>query len=116
VSAELRQRVIAPINALSEVATAVGGRVEVYLADIIRRGIDVLKALALGAQACLLNDSLGSAARVGGIDETVHVFDILRHELLFAMQTCGVQSLHDIGADLVSETVSGRTAGLANGH
>ncbi len=89
------------IQALPEVVEAVGGRCEVYLDGGIRRGTDVLKALALGARAVLVGRPVlwGLAAR--GEDGVRHVLDLLRTELELAMALAGRPTLASIDRSVV---------------
>ena len=89
------------IEALPEVVEAANGRYEVYLDGHVRRGIDVLKALALGARACLIGKPLFFGMAVSGAEGVADTFEILRKELDFAMAMCGIQQIDDIGPDLV---------------
>ena len=90
----------ATIEALPAITQVVEGRIPVLLDGGVRRGIDVLKALALGAQAVLLGRPIlwGLAAR--GEDGVVEVLEMFRRELDLAMALCGTPTLADIGPDL----------------
>jgi len=93
--------VSATIEALPEVAAAVGGKLEVYLDGGIRRGSDVVKALALGAKAVLIGRPYiyGLAARgQRGVED---VLGILRNETDNAMALLGCPSVADIDSSLV---------------
>jgi 4-hydroxymandelate oxidase len=91
----------ATVRALPEVVEAVGGRVEVLMDGGVRRGTDVLKALALGARAVLLGRPVlwGLAAR--GEDGVLRVLDLLRRELEVAMALCGLSRIADVRRELV---------------
>ncbi len=93
---------ITTVEALPAVVDAVAGRCEVYLDGGIWRGIDVLKALALGARACLIGKPLFYALAVAGEEGVRHIFEILRNELDFAMAMCGVKTIDDIDPSLVT--------------
>jgi isopentenyl diphosphate isomerase/L-lactate dehydrogenase-like FMN-dependent dehydrogenase len=92
---------IPSIEALPEIVDAVAGRCEVYLDGGIRRGTDVLKALALGAHAVLVGRPIlwGLAAR--GPEGVYEVLELLRDELALAMRLAGCAKLQDIGRALV---------------
>jgi len=92
---------IPSMEALPEVIAAVNGRVEVYVDGGVRRGTDVLKALALGARAVLVGRPIlwGLAAR--GAEGVSDVLGILRAELDRAMALAGRPTLADIDATLV---------------
>lgn len=92
---------IATIDALGPIAEAVGDRVELLVDGGIRRGTDVVKALALGARAvCVGRPILWGLASEGqaGVE---HVLEILREELDLAMALCGTPSVEAITRDLV---------------
>ena len=92
---------IATIDALPEVAAAVGNKAEVLLDGGIRRGTDVFKALALGAKAVLLGRPILWGLAVGGEAGVRHVLTILRDELDMAMALSGCAKLEDIDASFV---------------
>ena len=94
--------VAASIEALPEVAEAVGGRAEVLLDGGIRRGTDVLKALALGAGAVLIGRPYIWGLAVEGEEGVGRVLSILRFELELAMALAGCPALADIGRGLVA--------------
>jgi isopentenyl diphosphate isomerase/L-lactate dehydrogenase-like FMN-dependent dehydrogenase len=93
---------ITTIEALPYLVDAVAGRCEVYLDGGVRRGIDVLKALALGARACMIGKPLFYALAVDGENGVRHILEILRDELDFAMAMCGARTVDDIDRSLVS--------------
>ncbi len=92
---------IASIDALSEVVAAIGDKAEVLLDGGIRRGIDVLKALALGAKAVLLGRPVLWGLAVGGETGVQHLLELLRDELDLAMALSGCAKLQDIDPSLV---------------
>jgi len=83
----------ATIEALPGVVQAVQGRIPVLLDGGIRRGTDVLKALALGAQAVLIGRPYAWGLAVGGAEGVAEVVRILRDEFRSAMALCGTPSL-----------------------
>ena len=89
------------IEALPEVAEVVGGRCELYLDGGIRRGTDVLKALALGARAVLVGRPILWGLAVNGADGIYHVLELLRAELELAMALAGQPRLNSIDRSLV---------------
>lgn len=93
---------IPTIEALSEVAEAAGDSVEVYLDGGIRRGTDVVKALALGAKAVMLGRPLFWGLAYAGEEGVAHMLDILRDEVETTMVMCGKGAVGDIGRDLVA--------------
>lgn len=95
----------ASIEVLPEVVEAVDGRVEVYLDGGIRRGTDVLKALALGARAVLIGRPLFWGLAVDGEAGLRTVLEMLRDELNMAMGQCGRPTIQSIDRSLLG-TVS----------
>ena len=92
---------IASIDALSEVVAAVGDQVDVLVDGGIRRGTDVLKALALGAKAVLLGRPVLWGLTLAGEAGVKHVLELLRDELDLAMALSGCTKLQDIDSSLV---------------
>ncbi|ANM30220.1 hypothetical protein ABI59_12480 [Acidobacteria bacterium Mor1] len=92
---------IAPVDALPEVVEAVDGRCEVLVDGGVRRGTDVIKALARGARAVMLGRPPLWGLAVDGEDGVADVFEKLRFELENGMMQCGCRTLKDIGPDLV---------------
>jgi 4-hydroxymandelate oxidase len=86
----------ATIEALPRVAEAVQGRIPILLDGGIRRGTDVLKALALGARAVLIGRPYAYGLAVGGAEGVAGVVRILRDEFRAAMALCGTCSLEKI--------------------
>jgi 4-hydroxymandelate oxidase len=95
----------ASVEVLPEVAEAVDGRLEVYLDGGIRRGTDVLKALALGARAVLIGRPLFWGLAVDGEPGLRAVIQMLRDELEMAMGMCGRPTVQSIDISLLG-TVS----------
>jgi 4-hydroxymandelate oxidase len=93
--------VVPSIDALPEVAAAVNGRCEIYLDSGVRRGTDVLKALALGARAVLIGRPIFWGLAAGGAEGVYDVLSILRRELELAMALAGRPTLADIDRSLV---------------
>ena len=86
----------ATIDALPEVADRIGGRVPILVDGGVRRGTDVLKAVALGATAVLIGRPYCYALSVGGAAGVQRVVDILRTELEMALQLTGRRSLSEL--------------------
>lgn len=86
------------ISVLPAVVQAVAGRAEVYFDSGIRRGSDVVKALALGAQACFVGRPLLYGLAVAGEEGAVHALHILRQELALTLALTGCASIHDIAS------------------
>jgi 4-hydroxymandelate oxidase len=91
----------ASIDALPGVVAAVAGRCPVLFDGGVRRGTDVLKALALGAVAVLVGRPILWGLAVGGEQGVARVLEILQHELSTAMALAGCARIADIGGDLV---------------
>ena len=77
------------------------GAVEVYVDGGIRRGTDVLKAMAYGARAVLIGRPILWGLAVGGEDGVSYVLEMLRQELDLAMALSGCPTLTAITRDLV---------------
>jgi isopentenyl diphosphate isomerase/L-lactate dehydrogenase-like FMN-dependent dehydrogenase len=91
----------APIEVLREIVEAAGGRIEVLMDGGVRRGTDVLKALALGARAVLIGRPYIWGLAVDGESGVVRVLSMLHAELDLAMALCGVTSVDQISRDLI---------------
>jgi 4-hydroxymandelate oxidase len=91
----------ASIEMLPSVVEAVDGRTEVYIDGGVRRGTDVLKALALGAKAVLIGRPYAWALAADGEDGVRKVIELLREELLNAMITTGCSTISEIQPSLV---------------
>jgi 4-hydroxymandelate oxidase len=91
----------ASIEVLPEVVDAVQGQCEVYLDGGIRRGTDVLKALALGARAVLIGRPLFWGLAVDGEAGVRAVLEMLRDELEMAMGMCGRPTIQSIDRSLL---------------
>ena len=89
------------IEALPEVAAAVAGRAEVLMDGGVRRGTDVLKAIARGASAVLVGRPLLWGLAVDGEDGARRVLELLRAEFDLAMALCGARTVDEITADLL---------------
>jgi 4-hydroxymandelate oxidase len=92
---------VASIDALPEVAHAVAGRCEVYFDGGIRRGTDVLKALALGAHAVLVGRPILWGLAVNGLEGVQHVLELLYNEFILAMALAGCPTLESIDHTLI---------------
>jgi 4-hydroxymandelate oxidase len=90
-----------PIEVLPEVVEAVDGGAEVFLDGGVRRGSDVLKALALGARAVLIGRPMLWGLAAGGEEGVRRCLEILSEELSQAMVLCGTPRLDLVGPQLV---------------
>jgi 4-hydroxymandelate oxidase len=93
---------IATATALPEVVDAIGEAAEVYVDGGIRSGVDVLRALALGARAVLVGRPVLWGLAVSGADGVASVLERLRDELRQAAALAGAASLAEITRDLVA--------------
>src|SRR5688572_7737983 len=93
---------ISTIRALPEVVDAVAGRADVLLDGGVRRGTDVIKAIALGARAVLVGRPVVWGLAAGGEAGVRRVLDLLRSEIDLAMALCGCPTVADISRDLVA--------------
>lgn len=91
----------ATAEVLPEIAAAVGGRALVLVDGGIRTGLDVFRALALGADAVLIARPFVTAVYGAGADGVHTYVAQLQAELADAMSMCGARSLADISRDMV---------------
>lgn len=89
----------ATLRVLPEVLAAVGERVEVLLDGGIRRGADVVKALALGARAVLVGRAYAYGLAAGGQAGVARAIGILKDELTLTMKLLGCASTSDLTPD-----------------
>ena len=92
----------ATLVALPEVVQAVDGRIPVWLDGGVRRGGDIGKALALGAQGVLLGRATLYGAIAAGEPGAMRALEILRDELQRTLQLCGVRQPHELTPDLLA--------------
>lgn len=91
----------ATIDMLPRVAEAVAGKAEIYMDGGVRRGTDVLKALALGARAVLIGRPYAWGLAADGEAGVRKVLELLREELVNAMITTGCARVDDVRRSLV---------------
>jgi L-lactate dehydrogenase (cytochrome) len=84
------------IRALPDVVDAVDGRCEVLMDGGIRSGLDVVKALSLGARACLIGRPWAYAAAARGEKGVDHVLGIMRDEMLVTLGLTGFTDVKDL--------------------
>ena len=89
----------ASIEVLPEVVAAVDGRAEVLVDGGIRRGSDVIKALCLGATACLVARPWLFALAAGGESGITQMLEQFHSEIIRAMQLVGVTRVDHLGTD-----------------
>jgi 4-hydroxymandelate oxidase len=93
---------LATADALAEVVASIGAAAEVYVDGGIRRGTDILKALALGARAVLVGRPALWGLAVNGAGGVRDVLDHLTGELMRTMALAGVANLAEAMPDLVA--------------
>ena len=91
----------ASIKALPGVVEAVNNSIPILIDGGVRRGSDVVKALALGAKACLVGRPQLWGLAVAGEAGVAHMLDIFRQEISRVMGLCGVSCIMDINKDLL---------------
>ncbi|MGJ7546167.1 alpha-hydroxy acid oxidase [Variovorax sp. LT1R16] len=92
---------VAAVDALTDVVSAVGSRIPVILDSGVRRGSDVLKAVASGAQAVAMGRATLYGASAAGEAGAARALEILQEELRRAMQLCGVPRIAELGPDIL---------------
>ncbi|MEA2522022.1 MAG: (S)-2-hydroxy-acid oxidase [Actinomycetota bacterium] len=92
----------AGLTALPEVVDAVAGKIPVLMDGGIRRGTDMLKAMALGANAVLTARPFAMALAAEGEAGVTHALEILREEFENAMALTGCRTVAEITKDLIS--------------
>lgn len=90
------------IETLPSIAEAVGDKLEVYFDSGIRRGLDVLRALALGARAVMIGRPVFWGLAVDGECGVMRVLELLRLEFDRVLAYCGLKSVSQIDRSLVS--------------
>lgn len=93
-------------TALPGVVAAIQGQTEILLDGGVRRGTDILKALALGARACMIGRPFLWGLAAGGVAGVRRAIDILATELDEAMALAGMRDLSETTPDLVRARTS----------
>jgi L-lactate dehydrogenase (cytochrome) len=91
------------IQALPAIAEAVGDRLSVLMDGGVRSGLDVLKALASGARACLIGRAWAWSLGARGEAGVAHMLQILRQELRVAMALTGCVDVNSANAELLAD-------------
>jgi len=99
---------VSPLRVLPEVA-AIAGPMTVMMDSGVRRGTDVLKALALGARFVFVGRPFNYAASVAGEAGVAHVFNILQGEVYRNMALLGIRSTGEMTPQLLKQENPGRT-------
>ncbi len=89
----------APIRVLPDIASAVGDEVEVVMDGGVRRGSDVVKALALGARAVMIGRAYLWGLAANGQAGVENVLDVLRMGIDSALRGLGKASINDLGRE-----------------
>jgi 4-hydroxymandelate oxidase len=108
---------VASLDALPAVVAAIAGKGEVLLDGGVRRGTDILKALALGARAVLIGRPIYWGLAVGGEAGVRHILELLRAELALDLILCGLPGPDAVTRDLLvpADTVVGsRESGVGS--
>ncbi len=103
----------ATVDALPPVIAAVAGRIPVLVDGGVRRGVDIARALALGATACLIGRPHLWGLAVAGEAGVATVLDLYRRELDSVMALCGWESLSAIDSSALHAPASTRVPALA---
>ncbi|MFM1988362.1 MAG: hypothetical protein RJA99_1319 [Pseudomonadota bacterium] len=93
---------IATLDALPGVLAAVRGRASVLVDGGVRRGADVVKALAMGAEGVLVGRATLYGACAAGQAGALRALEILQDEVVRTMRLCGARTVAEIGPDLLS--------------
>jgi len=89
------------IAALPGIVDAVSGQIPVLMDGGVRRGVDIVKALSLGATCCLIARPQLWGLAVGGEDGVSHALDIFRRDIQRCMMLLGAATIKDLTRDLV---------------
>jgi isopentenyl diphosphate isomerase/L-lactate dehydrogenase-like FMN-dependent dehydrogenase len=92
---------LSTIEALPRIAEIVEGRLEIYLDSGVRRGTDVLKALALGARAVMVGRPVFWGLAIDGEEGVLAVLEILKNEFSQAMAISGKLTTKEIGPEVI---------------
>jgi L-lactate dehydrogenase (cytochrome) len=84
------------IEVLPEIADAVGSQIEIMFDGGIRTGMDVMRALALGAKSCMIGRAYAYGLGAGGEAGVAKAIDLLAKELTTTMGLCGVNTIAEI--------------------
>lgn len=90
-----------PIEMLPEIVQAVSGRAEIILDGGVRRGTDVIKALALGATAVMMGRPYLYALAAGGEAGVDRMFELLRQEISRDMSLLGCTKISDLNPEFI---------------
>lgn len=94
---------IGALDALPPIAAAVGSQLTVLFDSGVRSGADIVKAVALGAQAVLIGRPYAYGLGLAGEDGVRHVLRALRNDFELTMRLAGFASLSDLGPDALAQ-------------
>ena len=90
------------IEVLPEIVDSVGSQIEVMFDGGIRTGMDVMRALALGAKSCMIGRAYAYGLGAGGQEGVAKAIDILAKELTTTMGLCGVNTIAEIDDNVLA--------------
>jgi L-lactate dehydrogenase (cytochrome) len=91
----------ATLSALPDIAQAVQGKTKIIVDSGIRSGLDVVKALASGADACMIGRAWSYALAARGEQGVSHVLEIMKNEMRVAMSLIGVNSISELNSSVL---------------
>lgn len=93
------------ISKLSGIVSAIGSNIPVYMDGGVRNGIDVIKAIALGAQGVFIGRSWVYALAARGERGLIDLLNVYQREMETAMALMGVNKLSEITSDMIEHTL-----------
>jgi isopentenyl diphosphate isomerase/L-lactate dehydrogenase-like FMN-dependent dehydrogenase len=96
---------VSPIEVLSEIVAAVGGRLKIMVDSGFRRGTDIVKALALGADMVFVGRATLYGATVGGEAGALHAINLLKSEIDRVMALLGCNTIGELGPQFLHAAV-----------
>ena len=87
---------------LPEIVDTVGSKMEIMFDGGIRTGMDVVRALALGAKSCMIGRAYAYGLGAGGQAGVAKALDIIAKEMLTTMGLCGVNTIAEIDDNLLA--------------
>jgi len=90
------------IEVLPEIVDTVGSQIEIMFDGGIRTGMDVVRAIALGAKSCMIGRAYAYGLGAGGQEGVAKALDILAKEMLTTMGLCGVNTVAEIDDNLLA--------------
>ena len=89
------------MSALPAIADAVGDRVDLLLDGGVRSGLDVVKAISLGARSCMIGRPWAYAVAARGERGVSHVLEIIKNDLEVALALTGVTDVRKLDASVL---------------